>query len=1362
MRKLFLFLAALLPAVPPQEPEALELGGTVFGSLDGEEPLLADVGPSLRYPFVPDRAGPVTLVLRSHDFDAFLRLEEEGGALVAEDDDGAIETNARLVLEAEEGRSYVVVVAAKHAGSGKFWVVAEPGVEPALEGADQLDASISYCVIAAADALKRGDEGRAAWCRLRQGVCQVERGEYREAVVALEFARDAYARRGERARGVEAWFSLGRAYFALSEYDDAREAFESALGHYLRVRDSSGQLRALLNLGSVDEAQGRSAAARENYEQALGIGEGLGDPLARVQALGRLGRVLIASEPERAAELLQTRHDLARDLEDRAEQARALGDLGRLYLAGDPQREAEALRAFEEQLELARALDDPSLVEEALGNLGRVQHAQSEFYRARELHEAALEAALASGNRANEAAALANLADIWFKMQDYARALGDAERARSIYADLDNQPQVAAVENDIALYAMSAGEHDRAEGLYRRMLEGVAQEDRREESRILSALGNVERTRGNPEAAFELLQRAHAMERELGLERISTLNQLGLVHVQRVEWQAAEAVLREALGLARERDDRDWQVYCLGSLANVTGAMGDVVEALELWRERLELARVLGKARMEAGTLGRIAGTLWSLGRHEEALREAERGLDLARKVDFESEEPWILITRGNALGSLGRAEESRAAYQAALEAGRRLGVRDVQVVCLGNLAVSWSLARDYEAAREPLGAALALVRGDGTTEMPVNEAWLLGTLAVVEVRGGEFERARELARSAEGLWLKLGRPKLRLECAVFEALASVAIHERDLAGAREAVAEIDRVNEHLRLNGRGTVEPVWERELSRTAQDVASLRWELGAPGERSAVVDWGLQRAGVSKAHELLAGVVEHRRGARSAEAMRQRKELRETGAQREAVLARMSRAIRDERPAREIDVLREEADELRDDLKRRQRRLRSVSPRDAAIDLPTGARAADLRAALVDERTAFVEFAEGRERLYAYVVGPDTEVMLDLGGREELEAAADAYVALIGDVSALGDVEAIASAGGELGRSLLAPVLAAAGEGVERLVIVPTAALSTLSFEALVLETPNAPESFADVRFAIDAVEICYGPSSPILVDLAAYGSRAAGGKILLLADPVYGEAAEAAEASSVGKSSLLGGNRALQVGQAFVRLPKTKDEALAIAGDLVSDEQAAELQALRRERSGSLAGRYLDLYLGEAASRERLAGSLAAYSTLHLAAHGYIDAEFPRRSGVALSVVDGDVDAAFFTIADVLELDLDANLVVLSACDTARGARKTSDGVGSMARAFMYSGARAVIASLWQVADWAAADTMKEMYAGALRRNLRPSAALREAKLAIRRSTAMRRGISIGGQDGGGGMAESGHPFFWAPFVYVGLP
>jgi CHAT domain-containing protein len=126
---------------------------------------------------------------------------------------------------------------------------------------------------------------------------------------------------------------------------------------------------------------------------------------------------------------------------------------------------------------------------------------------------------------------------------------------------------------------------------------------------------------------------------------------------------------------------------------------------------------------------------------------------------------------------------------------------------------------------------------------------------------------------------------------------------------------------------------------------------------------------------------------------------------------------------------------------------------------------------------------------------------------------------------------------------------------------------------------------------------------------------------------------------------------------------------------------------------------------------------------------------VDREFPQRTGIALAFGEGG--EGYFTIGDVMELDLDAELVVLSACQTARGEVMGGEGVQSMARAFLYAGARSVVASLWQVEDRTASETMEEFYRRSLRGGLSPGRALRQAKLAVRRSKAMRGVTGLAG-------------------------
>ncbi len=153
---------------------------------------------------------------------------------------------------------------------------------------------------------------------------------------------------------------------------------------------------------------------------------------------------------------------------------------------------------------------------------------------------------------------------------------------------------------------------------------------------------------------------------------------------------------------------------------------------------------------------------------------------------------------------------------------------------------------------------------------------------------------------------------------------------------------------------------------------------------------------------------------------------------------------------------------------------------------------------------------------------------------------------------------------------------------------------------------------------------------------------------------------------------------------------------------------------------------------------------LNGSLADYRVVHFATHGVVDSSRPWLSGLVFSLVDrrGGARDGYIRLRDIYNLRLNADLVVLSACDTALGADVRGEGLVGLARGFMYAGSRRVMASLWQVNDVATADLMKRFYRGLLVKGLTPPAALRAAQLEMMTKTRWTA------------------PYFWAGFVLQG--
>jgi CHAT domain-containing protein len=159
---------------------------------------------------------------------------------------------------------------------------------------------------------------------------------------------------------------------------------------------------------------------------------------------------------------------------------------------------------------------------------------------------------------------------------------------------------------------------------------------------------------------------------------------------------------------------------------------------------------------------------------------------------------------------------------------------------------------------------------------------------------------------------------------------------------------------------------------------------------------------------------------------------------------------------------------------------------------------------------------------------------------------------------------------------------------------------------------------------------------------------------------------------------------------------------------------------EAEAIRAASPGAFEA------LDFAAAKETLAArDLRKYRILHFATHGSLDTAKPELSGLVLSLVgpSGKPVDGFLRLHEIYNLDLDADLVVMSACRTALGKEVHGEGLIGLTRGFMYGGASPVVSSIWNVDDRASALLMSRFYDAMLAKRLAPAAALRQAQLSL---------------------------------------
>jgi CHAT domain-containing protein len=280
------------------------------------------------------------------------------------------------------------------------------------------------------------------------------------------------------------------------------------------------------------------------------------------------------------------------------------------------------------------------------------------------------------------------------------------------------------------------------------------------------------------------------------------------------------------------------------------------------------------------------------------------------------------------------------------------------------------------------------------------------------------------------------------------------------------------------------------------------------------------------------------------------------------------------------------------------------------------------------------------------------------------------------------------------------LMRPALPSLDE-VDKLWIAPDGALYFLPFETL-LESSRpdaAPQSLLSKWF------VGYVPSASAITSLPKTARFDPPGWFVAFADPV----GDLIESSASERKAVL------------PSLPGALDEAQAIA---------------------RLFPQHSRLYLGPEARQDNLFDNPAVEGAryLHFASHGFISEE-PATSAILLSP-DSRGDA-FLQVSEIFNLNLRADVVVLSACDTGTGERLSGEGLVGLSRAFFYAGSRSLVVSLWPVPDNSTSQLMQHFY-GHLAADLPPVEALRQAKLNLIADGTFR------------------NPRYWAPFILLGAP
>jgi CHAT domain-containing protein/Flp pilus assembly protein TadD len=779
----------------------------------------------------------------------------------------------------------------------------------------------------------------------------------------------------------------------------------------------------------------------------------------------------------------------------------------------------------------------------------------------------------------------------------------------------------------------------------------------------------------------------------------------------------AEGYFAQELDIrSRVGNDGDKKVSALYNLARIQQLRGKAEEALRNFNQVITACRSNGKAVLQSNALNGRGGVYASMGRSDLALDDFERALVLLDRTSSPRERASLLTQLAPLYARSGRTEKAIALIQEALKLRKEAHDLAGEGVTLTSLGEIYFQAERYDNARDAFQQAVGIFEAERDQEKQIRAMANLGVVHAIQDRP-------ELALKILNEALPLARQGSN-KPAEAALLYDIAYAESKKGNPITARARIDEAIEVM--------------EALRSTTDRNDLRVAYFATREDL----YGLKIRLLMQLHALRPRTGEDLEAFQTSERARARglyealANGRDGGGDKSApVLSARYRAMR-------IDINKLDQQLRRPNLSAVERqvveaRLRElISGKEEAEarihvrghsafdpDLLPSLSLWEIQNRMLDRGTLLLEYYVGEERSFLWAVTQTSFRSHELQCPDLRELTQRVYESLARSEPLPRHEQPKAEDIVRLSRCLIEPVADLLGK--HRLLIVAHGALQRLPFSVL-LEPATVAASGADHQPLVLRHELVHLPSVSVLAMLREQRSRRSRPTIFLslVADPIYG-----LEDDRLPRDVAL---------DAWRRSSPDEPEPYNFPRLRSSGEEAREIRALAQ-------GRAVEMALGFQVTREWvLMGRLENAQVVHFAVHGVLNEDHPELSALVLSQIDpqGRRLGGFLRAHELENLRLKADLVVLSACQTALGKDVRGEGLVGLTQGFLAGGASSLLVSLWKVDDRATMQLMKYFYHALIAEREPPAAALRRAQLRMQRDRHWR------------------DPYYWSGFVLQG--
>lgn len=761
------------------------------------------------------------------------------------------------------------------------------------------------------------------------------------------------------------------------------------------------------------------------------------------------------------------------------------------------------------------------------------------------------------------------------------------------------------------------------------------------------------------------------------LEEGRCLNNIGLFYWKSNKFSKALAILSDALLIIREVDrGGDDESACLNNLGVVYRDLGDYDKALHFLRDALEIDISLNNDSAVSMEFKNI-GAIY---RAKSEIIKAEEYLEQALEY-----------------------------YKKALTIATKIGDRRLQAEGLSNIGNIYLNLGDKHESVKNHKVALNIAKKEISEHTLSNVLTNLGN-AYLELRNLEkakyyYDQALEIALSAgrnEILWeIYFGLGK----CMEYQEKSKLA-----LTYYRMSMEIIDSIRSNLALDFH---KAAFFRDKLKVYESCLNLLFSLmtePATREHNEVFFNVVERA---KARTFLEGLEQRLETSQPVDDVLQQKMAEIAKKISRSISELMNSRIPSE-SAREIwERLEEEEDQYLVYLNQieLEKREKSSLPSFEVLSLESIQN-------ILNPQTAILEFFLGETQSYAFLITKKDFALSKLPGRSVIEDSLKGYLKMISTPTQKG-FKGVAAAK-RIYEELVLPFERYFHASAQHLIFIPDGVLYYLPFETLI---PTQKAKQDGSRYLVESYKISYAPSVSSLVYLTQKGQQKQKAKLLFgMGSPIYSSRASKDGAKNKpGKYEEPLREFYLNKGFDFSSLPYSKKEIKQIARFF--------------PKKG------VDIFMGKRAKEEVVKkAQLSDYQILHFACHAFLDEKTPHRSALVLSLDNDAEEDGFLQVREIQSLKLDANLAILSACQTGRGKIENGEGIFGLPRVFFYAGALSTISTLWKVNDKVSSDFMRNFYHYLAEGNDKAQS-LRLAKIKMLRS-------------------KFSHPFYWAGFILNG--